>query len=328
VLILRGPQQPVDSLTFAPDAATLYAAYHAIGVHAWNLADHTVTPFRSAENEPIYGEFVLHPSGRWAFGRTPTTPSPAPEYNTSRVIDLQTGEESYFNFYSSQHQAIAVSPTIDQFFTTGHSQYDRTTPGASCKRLYGWTMTPSGPEYLWHRDIPINEDSIAIVPLDEHRFATTDIVAPRGPVYNNVVWQIVVVIRSTANGSPLSAIPVAERYLQQFLASPDGKQLVGRLGTALWVWDANDPARPPVTVQGKSKHWMTSRAATFHPSGRYLLLANDGQSVIAFDTNTWKPVRKWNWKVGTLRTVGVSPDGTLAAASGPRGSVVVWDWDL
>jgi WD40 repeat protein len=73
---------------------------------------------------------------------------------------------------------------------------------------------------------------------------------------------------------------------------------------------------------------MTAPAACFHPSAPYLLLANGGPSVIVFDT-TWKPVRKWKWDTGgVLRTVAVSPDGSLAAAGGPRGVVVVWDLDL
>ena len=45
-------------------------------------------------------------------------------------------------------------------------------------------------------------------------------------------------------------------------------------------------------------------------------------------TTTWKQVRKWKWDIGALRVIGVSPDGTLAAAGGPTGKIVVWDLDL
>jgi hypothetical protein len=50
--------------------------------------------------------------------------------------------------------------------------------------------------------------------------------------------------------------------------------------------------------------------------------------VLVYDTTTWKQVRKWQWGAGTLRAVAVSADGALAAAAGPRGTVVVWDLDL
>jgi WD40 repeat protein len=74
---------------------------------------------------------------------------------------------------------------------------------------------------------------------------------------------------------------------------------------------------------------MVGPGACFHPSQPYLLLANGGPSVIVFDTTTWKPVRKWKWDTGgTLRAVAIAPDGTLAAAGGPRGIAVVWDLDL
>jgi hypothetical protein len=96
----------------------------------------------------------------------------------------------------------------------------------------------------------------------------------------------------------------------------------------LWVYDTADWIRPPVVVPGTDKKLLDERAAAFHPSGRYLLLANNGPSVLVYDTATWKEVRKWKWDAGTLRTVGISPDGTLAAAAGPHGAVVVWDLDL
>jgi WD40 repeat protein len=78
------------------------------------------------------------------------------------------------------------------------------------------------------------------------------------------------------------------------------------------------------------EHYWVPRfsAATFHPSGRYLLLATNDPTVIAFDTATWNPIQTWAWDTGALRSGAVSPDGTLAAAGSAGGTTVVWDLDL
>src|SRR5262249_33652414 len=118
-------------------------------------------------------------------------------------------------------------------------------------------------------------------------------------------------------------------YLEQLLVSPDGSRVVVRRGTALWVLDADGGEKVPRAVEGKYAKFMGERAACFHPSAPYLLLANNGPSVLVYDTTTWQQVRKWKWDAGgVLRTVAISRDGALAAAAGPRGAIVVWDLDL
>jgi WD40 repeat protein len=138
-----------------------------------------------------------------------------------------------------------------------------------------------------------------------------------------------IVIRRATDGRPEHSIDRGDELLDQLLGSPDGTKLVARQGTALWAWSAADWKKPPTVVEGKYKNEMSGSGACFHPSQPYLLLANGGSSVFVFDTTTWMQVRKWKWDAGgVLRVVAVSPDGTLAAAGGTRGAIVVWDLDL
>jgi WD40 repeat protein len=50
--------------------------------------------------------------------------------------------------------------------------------------------------------------------------------------------------------------------------------------------------------------------------------------VSVWDTETWKSVQAYDWGIGSVQSVSVSPDGALAAAGTEDCKVAVWDWDL
>ncbi|MBN9119778.1 MAG: hypothetical protein J0I06_11575 [Planctomycetes bacterium] len=324
MLVLHG-EGPVQSLAFAPDGATLYAAqgrHH--DVRAWNLADRTAVPF-VAGGETMVGALHFLPGGRWAVGHS--NRSAPPRDNPFRLIDVPAGTARPFPFCTWYGHAAAADGS--QLVGLGHSHYDEERAAeSSCYRLYGWTLTPAGLEYAWHRNLSTHTDVRSVTRLGADRFATAATVRFSANLLDSAAWRIEVTVRRAADGEPEEEHAAPQQRVQQLLASPQGDKLVLRSGTGLRVWDANDLKKRPAIVEGKFKSTMEPPAAAFDPSGRYLLLANDGPSVIVYDTTTWKQVRKWKWDVGVLRAVAVAPDGTLAAAAGPRGAIAVWDLDL
>lgn len=324
MLTLQGPEQPVQALAFAPDSATLYAVgFGAAGVHVWNLADRTTAPLTVA-GEGLCGMYEPHPGGRWAFAHSRHY-GPPPGYNTARVIDHRAGTLSALN--AIQGPPLAVSLDGGWVVTIGNSIHDDERPTSfPVPRLYGWAVTDAGVEYRWHRDTTRDPGAVhGVVALGPERFAT----AGHAFASPSAAPRVAVTVCHAADGSPEATIDFPNPSFHQLLAPRSGDRIVIRLGTSLSVWDARDLARPPVLVAGKEKPALNNaRAACFDPSGRHLLLAGDAPSVLAYDTATWAVARKWNWKVGTLRAVAVSPDGTLAAAAGTRGTIVVWDLDL
>jgi WD40 repeat protein len=325
VLILQGPDHPVQALTFSPDATTLYIVQGHHGIRAWNVINRTANRLE-IDGRLLVRQFVFHPGGRWAFSATAHTTPPA--HNMARLIDLSAGTMRPFNFTGQIRDTVACLSDGSRVVTIGSSEFEVERPprARGRTRLYGWTMTASGPEYAWHRDVPTGEQVLFTVALDD-QFATADFVRPKRASYDTA-WDARITIHRASDGLRVAELPHSHGPIQQLLAAPDGGLLVTRVGTELRAWTASDWKAPPPVVAGDLDHEMEPAAASFHPSGRYLLLATNGPTVIAFDTATWAPVQRWKWDVGALLSTAVSPDGTLAAAGSARGTVVVWDLDL
>jgi WD40 repeat protein len=319
VLMLSGPPD-VETIAFTADNATLLIEHgnREIGVRAWNLADRSARQLE-LNTLAVFSPFALHRSGRWAFARTNS--SVAPDTNPARVFDLDNGTTAPF-FLADWPGRLIDATATNRVASVGYKKYDTdrpVTPGGG--RIYNWALTSAGPECVWSRDVPADTRVWLIACAGADRVATAEM-NPGAPG-----WNVRVTIYGPT-GEPEAVLKVPKFPPQQFLTSPDGRQLVYRPGTELHVWDTTDWKKRPIVVPGKRKSTMWPRAAAFHPSGRYLLLGYDGPSVLVYDTATWKEVRKWKWSIGALRAVAVSPDGSLAAAAGPRGNIVVWDLDL
>lgn len=130
------------------------------------------------------------------------------------------------------------------------------------------------------------------------------------------------VARSALTGEVVEeAFPPIEPV--RLAARPDATEVAGVVYASLVVWRPGEEQRK--VKAGTRAHFG---AVAYHPSGKYLLTANNDYNVRVFDTATWQVVRQYKWDVGYPNSLAVSPDGTLAAVGGQKGRVVVWDLDL
>jgi WD40 repeat protein len=109
--------------------------------------------------------------------------------------------------------------------------------------------------------------------------------------------------------------------------SPCGRFIAGILGARLVVWSSESGKLLGELEAGGTRLFRCPR---FHPSGRFLAAggANLDGGVYSWDVGTWKELIGYRWPVGPVACVNFSPDGTLAAAGGETGRILVWDVDL
>jgi WD40 repeat protein len=112
----------------------------------------------------------------------------------------------------------------------------------------------------------------------------------------------------------------------EFPASPDGSIFVHFKDAQAWVHSTTDFSKPLVTLRTDSCNEFTGVA--FHPSGRFLAVTSNDQTVKLYDTATWQLAHTYTWNIGRMRSIAFSPDGTLAAAGSDTGKVVMWDVDV
>ena len=132
--------------------------------------------------------------------------------------------------------------------------------------------------------------------------------------------------RFAEGGRQVAETSCASAYAHQPQISPDGRYLAVIGTTCIYLYDLATLGPPrrmaPASVNGGF------RSFAFHPNGRTMAIIHKGPSLVKlYDLDTLKLTTKFQWKVGAHNAVAFSPDGTLAAAGGEAGKIVVWDVD-
>jgi WD40 repeat protein len=131
-------------------------------------------------------------------------------------------------------------------------------------------------------------------------------------------------VRSAATGALELAVPYKSNYIRAFAVSPDAARFASMGWDRLYLFDATAWAKPTV-VTGFS---VPIYSMAYHPTRPMLATVQSRQTLVKYlDANTGKAIKKFAWKLGSMRAVAFSPDGALAAASAADGRIVVWDAD-
>ncbi len=140
---------------------------------------------------------------------------------------------------------------------------------------------------------------------------------------NSHRYESVVILWNVDTGEEQGRLTPAEKsaHASQLAFSPDGTLLAGIYGPDLMVWDV--AARKEVARRKPSQ--MDIKGLAFTPDGSRLLTASNDESIRVWAAPNWAEATGYAWKIGKLGCVAVSADGTLAAAGGSTGKVVVWD---
>ncbi len=102
---------------------------------------------------------------------------------------------------------------------------------------------------------------------------------------------------------------------------PTRPLLAAACGPTLRVWNLDSATEVAAIKVGKLHHM----AAAFSPCGRFLAAVSKDQTVRFWDAFSFTETATFEWQIGKLLDFAFAPDGSIAAASGDQGKIVLFD---
>lgn len=299
MLVWRGHKAKVRALAFSPDGRFV-ATTAGNSQYVWLWEASTGQRVRKfADGYAGRRAIAFFPDGRHI--------AAVWEYGGGSVWDVESGEVvSRFEAPSGQYpDALAVSPD-----------------GA---RLFGCQAAQS--VFEW--------DGPTLPLVDRRPPARTHVklcrgtprigFSPKGTYFCIAEWQMWLYEPSALELRRTLRAPLGDASAAAFAWTPDESRLAVAFGHGAAVWRADDWTAPPVRIPG---HGNLVRAVGFLPGGGSVLTAAMDGTVRLWDSTTGAETHQFDWGIGKVQAAAVSPDGTMCAAGGDDGHLVVWDIDL
>lgn len=300
MFVFKAHTKPIYSLAFSPDGRYLASAAGDEAVHLWDAA--VKKKIRSHPGSNFYSHVRFSPDSRllgWV------------GYGT-RVWSLDEPDKPLLENLDFAHTC-CFSPDGKVFATQGHQAIQRwdTKTWNSLSGGWGGTRESTGGERF-----PAN--CVAYSPEGQVVASSFGVLGKRG--YDTVIYFFDAKTgkeKLSLRSEFASAHPTALAF------SPDGATLAGVYGPHLRVWDVGTAINVAVRTVGK-KHF---KDVVFTHDGRQIVTVHNDESVRIWEAPTWHEVAGFDWKIGKLGALAVSPDGLCIAAGSSTGKVIIWDTD-
>ncbi|VTU01580.1 wd40 repeat-containing protein : Ribosome assembly protein 4 (RSA4) OS=Anabaena variabilis (strain ATCC 29413 / PCC 7937) GN=Ava_1556 PE=4 SV=1: WD40 [Gemmataceae bacterium] len=291
MLVLDG-EPPTAALAFTPDGAWLVSLGGNGLAEMWSVPGgerlHRWNPFA----DPIHS-LAVHPSGAFLL---------VTAGHRLGAIAAATGEVTF-----SVHAPAPLAFTRVLAAPSGAHVIAQVSDG----RVRGFRFSTARGDFdaLW--EVPAEMGWLGQCAGAEDRFTTID----RNGLH----------VHSPDTGAVERTVKYPSNYVMTTAVSPDGSRLAVMGYEKLYVWDTATWGKPVRYACAGARRFG---AMAFHPSRPLLATIQTGQTLVKFfDTETWKLAARFAWKLGEMRAVAFSPDGTLAAAGSVTGKIVIWDVD-
>lgn len=298
MLVWRGHKAKVRGLAFSPDGRYI-ATTAGTSQYVWLWEASTGTRVRKFTDRYNARAVAFLPDGRHIIG--------AWDYGGATVWEVESGKVvAVLNAGASQYSdALAVSPDGGRLLacniTRGLSEWDMPTLPALDRRAPDRT----------HDKLCRGTPRIGF--------------SPKGTYFCVAEWQMWLYEPKALELRRTLRAPLGDASAAQFAWTPDESRLAVAFGHGAAVWRADDWSIPPVRIPG---HGNLVRAIGFLPGGGTVLTAAMDGTVRLWNSTTGAETRQHDWGIGKVQAAAVSPDGTMCAAGGDDGHLVVWDIDL